>query len=205
VARTKIKGKNAERGASVDAIRPTPERLKHAGGQSEVFRTDGAVTVRFTDGVLDQLAARGKISKAQHDAGERFYTHYYLSGIGQDRARPLAQERVDCAGARLDSESQLHHKQQFNAGLKSLDVTVAGVVLGVVLDDRPIEQVGGFTGYSSRRDRITAGMVCLRIGLDQLAEHFGLIPRRRRRYVHQRPGYFTEVREDMWETQNSVT
>ena len=80
-----------------------------------------------------------------------------------------------------------------------MDARVVGVVVGVSIDDRPLEQVGGFTGYKARQQKITAAMERLRIGLDQLAEHFGLVPRRRYQYAFHAEGYDVEVREDLWE------
>ncbi len=178
---------------------PTKERMEKSGDNFDEMHTDGGVTVRFTDGVIGQLSARGKLTKAQADAAEKFYNHFYLAGISQERARSIARERVDCEGGSDDSETQLHHKQKFNAALKALGHSHVGVVVGVAIDNRPLEQVGGFTGYKTRKDKITAAMDRLRNGLDELAEHFHLIPRRRRQYLYQALGYTTEVLEDLWE------
>lgn len=179
--------------------RPTKERMAKSGPNVHTFIGDEGATVRFEDGILARLMLRNKITGIQHNAGELFYTHFYHAGISQDRARAVLRDRVDCEGGVDETESQLYHKQVFNSALKSLDASVVGVVIGVAIDNRSLEQVGGFTGYKTKKDRTTAAMTCLRIGLDQLSEHFGLIQRRRRQYVYEQDGYRTEVREDLWE------
>lgn len=140
--------------------------------------------------------SQGKLDKPQFDAGCQFYYHFFLSGISQDRARSLQNDRVDCEGSAFhETEAQLYHHQEFNAAPKVLSTSV----VGIVLEQRPLEQAEAYSGYTSKQGKITAGLTALRIGLSDLAEHFNLFPRRRYSYAMRADGYELEVVDELHE------
>jgi hypothetical protein len=160
---------------------PTPERLLKAGKSS---RKDAAEVVHFEDTLLERLAARGALEKDAHRnrvllvAGQRYFEHWYLSGMSPIGAQDLTRLRGGdgASGGMPTSELQAHHRRAYREAVRELGPYFSAVVDPIVLNEQTVESVGlRISGYRDRNKAIAVALDRLKEGLTRLAEHFRLM------------------------------
>lgn len=158
-------------------IGPTPERLRKAGRDVEVFAPDENIhhrAIRLMDGhVLARLASRGTITGDQHGAGQQFYLDWYhgrMSGSGViDPARVV----VDGGAGRQESDRQLSALTRYRRAVQAVGLIHSTVLADIVLIEEPLESWGRrHRGYRARKQAVEYATAALVLALDALVLHY---------------------------------
>jgi hypothetical protein len=192
--RQRAKAKEAERqkrvrdvlGRNPEAAELPPiERLLRAGDHARLGLGDGgARRCHVEDSPLDRLAARKVLAKDPaanrilHEAGKRYYEHWYLSGMAPLRAIDLSREGIGGAGGSCGmpaTEAMAHHRAKYRGAVRVLGPWFSAVVDPIVLAEEDPQIVGmRVSGYRSDKQALAVAIDRLRGGLEALAVHFGL-------------------------------
>jgi hypothetical protein len=176
----RAKGRSRERRPQPQVL-PTAERVAQAGGDYLVTR-DGYV--RVTDAPLErmfsrrQLSSDERIAEAMYEAGRRWRSDWFLSGLsgpGAINYASTARGEGNSPWGMPVSVRSAEARQQFRKARLALGATAA-TVGAIVLDETPTVDVGRF--LAQRRDRTiatAAAMEQLRDGLHKLAVHYGYL------------------------------
>ena len=146
---------------SVEGERRTP-------GQKRPARS---VTVNLADSPLGWLYARGLLSTAQYDAGERLRADWERAKLaprvtmGWDSA-PIARNRGGASPALDPSNSQLDAKRRFDAALTEAGPGMSDILWRVVCAGDGMRDAESALGWPARARRLV-----LTLALDRLA-HF---------------------------------
>lgn len=162
-------------------IGPTPERMAKAGKGLEAVETPtGYSTFRMLDGSpLEQLATIGKrnpkkgITGDQYNAGLRYFSDAYLSGMFASGVIDPAAERVDGGQHKGVSTIKLEAMSRYHAALKALDRVSAHILSEVLLHEIPLRVYAErFRTFPLARERRAIALQRLRDALDQLDQHY---------------------------------
>ena len=163
----------------------TVERLRRTGAPIDLGETATAgVTVqRVMDWPLRQLYIRGSLgkpdeAKSRYEAGQRFYTHWYESGLaGSLHGVDLNSPGGVAASSGMPipaSEVAYRHRQHFRAAQAALGADAASTVLAlVVINEVPLYEAAA--PYMIPGDRAMArggAVMLLCMALDRLVAHF---------------------------------
>jgi hypothetical protein len=168
----------AERKAKDGLI--TPERAKKLGEELSVRDipegTAGKITVlQVSQAPLDRMHRRDQITQSEFEAGDRFRTHYYASGLDPMRAVDFSRPYVDGGEHKPEPEFRAHHLQEYKRAVQSVRAWNLTVLKDVLLDEKRFEDCVAIRSlYASPRDWQIAGMTMLRVALRMLVDHFGL-------------------------------
>lgn len=164
-----------ERAVSLGA---SPERVKQARGHIVVYNEPGkaqSVTIRMADSVIDRLLSWRKIDPPQHAAGERYFEDWYMSGLAPVGAMDYAKPVVDTSGSMTTLEFKEDARQRFNQATRSLGPLTQPIVDDVCLHGHSIAEVGDHGILRrNKRDKDAQAIIVLKIGLDDLAFHYGM-------------------------------
>lgn len=152
---------------------PTPERLRHAGGDMRV----GADGVRrMEDDPLLRLAVRQCLdredknrNKILYEAGETYYSHWYqsgLNGVGAiDYGAGSRGEGLTLPPSAMpNSERAAYHRGQFRGARECLGMYFYRVLDPIILEGRDPAEVGCTISGHANLDRGRA------ISVDRLSE-----------------------------------
>ncbi len=159
---------------------PTPEREGKAGA---FVRRDTLGRCHVEDAPLDRLAARHVLARDPvlnrmlHAAGQRYFEHWYLSGMmalgAQDVSRPYACGGTSAACGMPTSERAAYHRQQYRGAVQALGAWFSAAVDPIVLAEQDLASVGSkISGYRKPKVAVAVALDRLRGGLDLLAIHF---------------------------------
>lgn len=159
---------------------PTVEREAKAG---QFVRRDAMGRCHVEDSPLDRLAARHVLARDPcanrmlHAAGQRYFEHWYLSGMlllgAQDVSRPYASGAGGSSCGMPASERAAYHRQQYRAAVQALGAWFLAAVDPIVLAEQDPASVGArISGYSHHGLAVAVALDRLRGGLDLLAVHF---------------------------------
>lgn len=127
------------------------------------------VTVNLAESPLSWLAARGRISARQLEAGERLRVDYERAGI----AAPVTMRwtpRVDGGGERIDpAVARLGARRRFDAAIAAVGPGLGDVLWRVVCAGEALPAAEKALGWPSR-----SGRLVLTLALDRLGSHYGL-------------------------------
>jgi hypothetical protein len=155
---------------------PTKERLRQAGEDVEAFTPDENVnfkTIRMLDGSpLEKLATAEKITGDQYNAGSRYFSDWYHSGLAPGGATDYSRDKVDCPGYVDISYERMAAQTRFNRALKAIGAVHAHILDDVLLSDAPLAVYADRFNFVRRRDRSLAALTALRLALDALSEHY---------------------------------
>ena len=153
----------------------TVERVRHSGDRELDVRAD---VQRVSQAPLDLLLARKHIDQRLFDAGDRYRMDGYEAGIIGSGAMPLEPgDRRPASGypsfmRTLRTASALDRYGLARAQLKGARRVVELVCWADA--GLTMAEVGRALGYTERRTAQISAMAVLRIGLEALAEHYGL-------------------------------
>ena len=162
---------------------PTTERFQHAGREladmSTVETVEGESSVRrmFDQDPLERLKRRGVLSERQHKAGLRFVSDWSRAGIAQRVVATYSdapRSRREF-GAMAETERQADARQRVRKARSRIGAYLDGIVVDVLIDERELLDTG--RKHFGRRDGPQArasATDALKIGLDLLADHYGL-------------------------------
>lgn len=154
----------------------TPERVRHAGETELDIAPAGHQ--RISQAPLDQLRAKGHLTQRLFDAGDRYRTDGYEAGIIGSGSMPLEPSdrrpasglpsfmRTARAAAALDRYGLARAQLK---GTRRVVELVCWADVGLTM-----AEVGKALGYTNKRSAQVAAMAVLRVGLENLAEHYGL-------------------------------
>lgn len=143
---------------------PTEERQRH--GPIEEVRTLGSGTViRMTQPPIARYLARGSIEKRQHIAAERLVTDYELGMLG---ARDPEAHSSSGAPSPI-SEAQLMAIEAYVKAIQAVGKRLLAILIPVVLGEEDVSALARRLGK-----RIEGVMELLKLGLDTLADHYGV-------------------------------
>lgn len=166
----------------------TVERLMHLGVDAATIGQDGVMRLAntpFTRMVLRcQLDPTDKERNVMlGEAGTRWQSNWYGSGLCPTRAinyDSLGGGGGDPASSMPVSERAAYHRKEFRSAYKILSEREVRCLGGVLLDERPIDDVAAEVLGSGRRStRAAAFMDLIRSALEKLVVHYGLESRRR--------------------------
>ena len=163
-----------------EPVRPTPERMRHAGEDFEIPTPDETIhfgAIRMLDGSpLCRLEARERrkpgrgITGDQYEAGSRYFADWYFAGLAASGVIDLARERVDGATYKDIPEYRIAAQTRFNRVCKMLSPVDRHVLDDVILSEVPLEVYADrYRHLSARRDRWIAALTTLRNALTALA------------------------------------
>jgi hypothetical protein len=160
-----------------EIIGPTPERLRMAGDDIEVFSPAEAShyrTIRLVDVTpIDRLRKHQDITADQYNAGCRYYSDWYKSGFAASGVIDPMRERVDCEGKHDLADAVLAAQTRFNHALKILDADAKHILDDVVLSEAPLRVYADrFREFRQYRERRAVALTLLRKALTQLANHY---------------------------------
>ncbi len=179
-------------------IGPTKERLLQAGDDVEAFTPDENVnfkTLRMLDGSpLEKLATAAKITGDQYNAGSRYFSDWYHSGLAPGGATDYSRDKVDCPGYVDISYERMAAQTRFNRALKAIGAVHAHILDDVLLSDAPLAVYADrFKSEGLRkRDRTFAALIALRLALDALSEHYNG-PRKYKSSIVHADGYRPKI------------
>lgn len=158
-------------------IGPTPERLRMAGEDVEVFTPSEAAhfrTIRMVDTTpIDKLRKHNDITADQYNAGCRYFSDWYKAGFAASGVIDPARERVDCEGKHDIADVVLAAQTRFNHALKALDADAKHILDDVVLSEAPLRVYADrFREFPQYRERRAVALTLLRKALTQLARHY---------------------------------
>lgn len=169
----------------VDERGPTLERIQHAWGNIDVGSSDGRMTIR--QNAIERGLRRKVFNAKQGRAAEKFYLHWYRSGLGAEIGSPdifriFGNDGQFLAGPK--TEDQMFHRQMLRrardivlrktneAGHDGADCNA--VLELIVCKDATLEQAGMKIGYASRDKAIAMAEMLAKGGLNILAAEWGL-------------------------------
>jgi hypothetical protein len=155
--------------------RPTPERLRHAGG---AFTRGHSGQVTMRDSPLERAFARNLITDAQYAAGQKYRHHWYRAGL----CDPLA--AIDLAGIFANdlgnfsgmprTETQVFHRQRYREAVGAIGKIGSHVLETAVCREIALEQVGYSLGWGSRAQAYAGATERMRDALEALCALWGL-------------------------------
>lgn len=163
-----------------DPNAPTPERK--AKGDLEAWKPGQIRRANSTQ--LDWLFKHRHITQMQHEAGNKLFDEWFKSGLHTNRAQVL-RERVDGTPDPERSIIHLDHKSAFGRALQAVGLDLSEIVTHVAIHDRPPSECRSRRGYTAPRAKQVEALTLLRLALDRLAEHYGMV-RPRHRMTAQR-------------------
>ena len=154
----------------------TPERVRQAGDDALDIH---AGVQRISQAIIDRLLARGSITPRQHEAGDRFRTDAYESGMVPSGA--LAFEAGDrIFGSRTPqfmAASRSDAYRRWTQAQGALGPRLLPIVDEVCWASGPkdtLKTIGArLLGLTEKRAEVAA-LAVLRVGLDTLADHYGI-------------------------------
>lgn len=153
----------------------TVERIRQAGEQALDISPKGHQ--RIAQAPLDLLKAKGLITEAMFEAGDRLRNDAAASVVTP--TNPLAVEGGSRASSSDPAIKRLHYAAaaaaDFHAAITKCPGVVGDIVLAVCLGEPRLtmSEVGKALGYMDRRSAQVAAMAVLRVGLGILARHYG--------------------------------
>jgi hypothetical protein len=155
--------------------RPTPERIRRAGGDIERGDT-GQVTMR--DNPLERAKARDVITPAQHSAAQKYRHHWYHAGLADqvasaDLNRVFAPDLGAFSGM-AKSEPQAFHRQRYREAVQAIGKIGSHVLDWAVCRDIALEQIGYSLGWSGRAQAYAAAVERMKTALDELCRLWGI-------------------------------
>jgi hypothetical protein len=136
--------------------------------------------VNLDESPLSRIAAmpanRNLLQPHQLEAGERFRKIFERAALRQRTTMSFAPDRVAKSGKRAPANMELagmniDARREIDRIFAALPSECAGVVIDVCGFEKGLQQVERERGWPRRSAKLV-----LRIGLDQLARHFGLMP-----------------------------
>lgn len=155
------------------------QRVKQAGEHIEIVKeTDnqnrGATFARMADWPLAVLQRRQDIEPAEFQAGERYYEDWYKSGLCPQTSVDYTQDKVDTSGVTTSMEFRADALDSFLKAARVNGHLISPVVDAICLHGDRIAEVQGHPNMRrNSRDRQAQVIWTLRIGLDNLAVHYG--------------------------------
>lgn len=140
-------------------------------GQAPPRRGQRGVTVNLAESPLAWLAARGLLSVAQLEAGERLRADYEAAQLG---ARVTMRSDATPAGVRGGGAPEpglgaIAAKRRFDAALAGVGPGLGDILWRVVCAGESVPGAEKALGWPARAGRLVLGMA-----LDRLAAHYGL-------------------------------
>lgn len=171
-------------------VRPTDERLKRAGKDSEFIIRDevdedgstvSVTTYRMLDGsILDLLVKREQIGGSEYHAGVRFYSDWYHSGMANSGVIDPSKDIVDNSGRAVAGDAKLAAMTRYHKAVKVLCTAHGLVMQCCVLAEESLESYGQRVHrQKSKKLARLAAVTTLRDALHALDEHYN-----GRRHVH---------------------
>ncbi len=152
----------------------TPERGQHGDTLELESAPDmGISRVRnITQHPIDRYRARNQISAIQHTAGEQFAENWHNAAKGQRTVGSYA-ERTQGGEDSGQHPHVAHNSNEVARALEALD-HVGAECSGVVIHVCGLGESAGGWARANNRPRYE-GLVTLRLALNVLARHFGLV------------------------------
>ena len=133
----------------------------------------GKVRINRAESPLSRLAYRGLVDPVQFAAGEKMRRDFTLAGlgprIGVDLSAPVVSGRRGGGGENI-SDIALAARQRVNKAMAALGSPLAGLAFDVCCHLMALEEAERSRGWSKR-----SGRTVLKIALDKLAAHYGLV------------------------------
>lgn len=131
-----------------------------------------SVTVNLGESPLGWLAARGRISRRQFDAGEQLRRDWTIAQLGP---RVTMRWEAGARGSPRNGEladptlAQIAAKQRFHAAIDAVGPGLSDVLWRVACACEGLEMAEKALGWPVR-----AGKVVLALALDRLGDHYGM-------------------------------
>ena len=120
--------------------------------------------------------AKGQIDRAQFSAAQKFYAHWFKSGLCEHYGT-IDLTRVFAGGdasAMPKTELQAVHRSLFRHALEVLKAEKSWVLQQVVCREIPFAEVGQAMGYRDREWGLAKAVNAARSGLDILCREWGI-------------------------------
>jgi hypothetical protein len=131
---------------------------------------------------LKRLHARYIITDIQYSAGDRYYKHWYLSGLSSFGGGDFGRVGKSSSGPTYGmaaTEKQAYHRELYRLGEEKLGIGISSYVNSVVLQEQEPEAVGlRISGRTAVNQARAAAIEIVKIGLDRLADAYGLQAKR---------------------------
>ena len=156
----------------------TPERRQHGGDlQLEQAADLGISRVRVQQQTpLDRYRARNQLHDLQYQAGEQFSKHWHEAAKGQRVIGSYADRRQGGEDA-AQHPHVAYNAEDVKSAIDALDY-VGNECSGVVISVCGLHESAGNWAKANDRPR-HEGLVTLRLALNILARHFGLMQMRK--------------------------
>ncbi len=165
-------------------VGPTPEQqAKHEYSEVETLVPDDAGTERrglanrnLTATLLDRYRHRDYLSRRQWEAGDKFRSDHFLSGLERNIIAGYDAVRVDAGDPAWQMPATMRQaaaRRRLRQAINALGRRLAAILTGHVILEWSATAVGENEGRRGRQAEI-AGMTAIGIALDSLADHYGL-------------------------------
>jgi hypothetical protein len=150
---------------------PTPERLRHAGGDFERGES-GQITMR--DSPLERALARKVITAEQYTAGQKFRHHWFHAGLS-GHLRSIELDRIFAVdlgsfSGMAKTEVETFHRQRYREAVQAIGKIGSHVLEASVCRELPLDRIGYSLGWSSRPQAYAAAAERMKLALDQLCK-----------------------------------
>lgn len=155
----------------IDERGPTPEFLKR---QPKFIDERGE---RMRDSPINLAASRKQITDTQYSAGQKFYNHWFRSGMLEnfgsvDLNRIFGTATPGCGMPK--TEAQAFHRQRIRKAIMVLTARQFWILDHAILRELPITDAGHELGWRNRPQAFAVAIMLFRDALDRLAEEWGI-------------------------------
>ena len=166
------------------SVMPTPERLAKSEGYLHVVQAGSEIYTTVRDTPIERLHESWKrrpvgvgVTDQRYRAAEKLRLHWHHAGLAAkfaalDPNSVFSRGEPSCGMP--TSEFMAHHRGQYRRAVQALGLQVSAHVEAVVCRDVEIVEAGRRLGYRDEKQARAAGMVALVMGLDRLAELWGV-------------------------------
>lgn len=155
--------------------RGTTEQRKRRAGE-HVFRDDKG-RQHMRDSPVNVALSRGQINACQYEAAQKFYNHWFRSGLLEvfgsvDLSGVFGGDNPRVGMAR--TEAQAFHRQRYRQAVDKIGMRGSWVLERVICREQSFEDTGREMGWNNRPQAVATAVQLFRDALDTLCKEWGI-------------------------------
>lgn len=125
---------------------------------------------------IDRYRVRGSITQRQYEAGDRLHCDMVRAGQAPKVTANLlgAGGGGECSYGMASTMAQVAARQRLRNAAAAVGRRLWGILTAVIWEDMAASAWASGEGVRDERHARTAGMITLQVGLDTLADHYGI-------------------------------
>ena len=152
---------------------PTSERLRHADGVVDQFKSESGRQIKRLNSLLDYMLGRGQIDAFQHAAGQQAWEQWNVAEFSGLGAVDMSAVRVDGATGGDAMDRRIDAAKRFSAAMVAMGHSGSHAFRVMVLHEGSVEAYGcKFFGHKDTERAKLAGYTALIVGLTNLDMHY---------------------------------